>query len=178
MNGWDVSASPHCWTARNLSPALVYKLNTLLCLLSLISRMHSRLATWFFCFFPFFSLSLVKRLQTCQGTVTAWKPLAFFLQSWLVRLAGQRQSRKNRKIGQDISQGCYPKQCLVQIFCPLLFHGTSANFKMLLEFSGILFLKAVNNCAKTSYGNVSCVFPFNTLSQYFLKNIPTAWCWY
>lgn len=29
------------WTARNLSPALVYKLNTLLCLLSLISRMHS-----------------------------------------------------------------------------------------------------------------------------------------
>lgn len=82
---------PHCWTARNLSPTLVYKLNTLLCLLSLISRMHSA-----GCFF----LSLVERLQTCQGTVTACKLLPFFLAVLISQAGRAEREQKKREIGE------------------------------------------------------------------------------
>lgn len=68
------------WTARNLSPALVYKLNTLLCLLSLISRMHSARL----------------RLQTCQGTVTTRRLLAFFLAPLISVQAGCGERRGER----------------------------------------------------------------------------------
>lgn len=83
---------PHCWTARNLSPTLVYKLNTLLCLLSLISRMRSA-------GLPFFSPS-VERLQTCQGTVTACRLLPFFLAVLISQAGRAEREQKQREIGE------------------------------------------------------------------------------
>lgn len=41
MNGRDGGSLPRRRTACNLSPALLYKLNTLSCLLALVSRMHN-----------------------------------------------------------------------------------------------------------------------------------------
>lgn len=82
---------PHCWTACNLSPALVYKLNTLLCLLSLISRMHSAGC--------FFSLPRAA-LKTCQGTVTACRLLSFFLAVLISQAGRAAREQKKREIGE------------------------------------------------------------------------------